>query len=376
MPASLALAPALVPALVPALDPSPIPGPAWLFHVLWVATFVIHLLFVNAVLGGTLLAAAASFAGKRLRPLAVLFVEMNSWTISLAITFGIAPLLFLQVLHGRFFYSSTILVARGWLGMLVLLTVAYYLNYVVKARLRSGGDAPALLAVEAFLFLAIAAIQVAVHLLSVQPSLWEAASRSGFVILSDPSFAPRFLHFVLAAISLAGALAIRQGIRAAEAGKDRADADAMARFGQKAAFFATFLQMADGVWLLLALPRPVLRGLMRGGAATMGPLMLAILLGLGLLVLLAQLSDPLAAPKKARHVTELILGAILLMVVTRHQVRGLYLAVSGVSGQPAEAPQWGMFLAFLAVFVACIALTVFACARAWKDRPAGPGETA
>ncbi len=356
------------PLLVPALDPAPIPGPAWLFHVLWVAMFVIHLLFVNTVLGGTLLAAAASFAGKRLRPAAVLFVEMNSWTISLAITFGIAPLLFLQVLYGRFFYSATILVARGWLGMLVLLTVAYYLNYAVKARLRGGGDAPALLAVEALLFLAIAAIQVAVHLLSVQPGLWDAASRSGFAILFDPSFAPRFLHFVLAAVSLAGALAMRQGIRAAEAGRDRTAADLLARFGQKAALLATFLQLVDGLWLLLSLPRPVLLGFMKGGGKTMGPLTLAILLGLGLLVLLAQLSDPLSAPKKTRHVTELILGAILLMVVTRHQVRGLYLAASGVTGLPVEAPQWGMFLAFLGTFVLCAALAVYACVRAWKDR--------
>jgi hypothetical protein len=362
--------------LVPALDPSPIPGPAWVFHVLWVATFVIHLLFVNAVLGGTILAAAAQFAGKRLRSAAVLFVEMNSWTISLAITFGIAPLLFLQVLYGRFFYSATILVARGWLGMLVLLTVAYYLNYVVKARLRKGGDAPALLAVEALLFLAVAAIQVAVHLLSVQPALWPAAAGNGFAVLADPSYAPRLLHFVLAAISLAGALAMRQGIRAAEAGKDRADADALARFGSKAALFATFLQLADGFWLLLSLPQPVLKGLMKGGGATMGPLTVAILLGLGLLVLLSQLSDPLSSPKKARHVTELILGAILLMVVTRHQVRGLYLAVSGVSGAPVEAPQWGLFFTFLAAFVVCLALAVMACVRALRDRPVDAGDRA
>ena len=44
--------------LIPALDPAPLPGPPWLFHLLWVLTFVIHLLFVNMVLGGSLLAAA------------------------------------------------------------------------------------------------------------------------------------------------------------------------------------------------------------------------------------------------------------------------------------------------------------------------------
>src|SRR5512140_1075383 len=94
--------------LIPAVDAAPIPGPAWLFHGLLGATFLVHLLLVNAVLGGTLLAAAAQAVGKRLRPAAVLFVEMNTWTISLAITFGVAPLLFLQLLYGRYFYTATI----------------------------------------------------------------------------------------------------------------------------------------------------------------------------------------------------------------------------------------------------------------------------
>ena len=45
-------------------------------------------------------------------------MEVNSWAISFAITFGIAPLLFIQVLFGRFFYTATVLVAWAWLGML------------------------------------------------------------------------------------------------------------------------------------------------------------------------------------------------------------------------------------------------------------------
>ena len=361
--------------LIPALDPLPIPGPPWLFHLLWVVTFLVHLIFVNAVLGGTFLAAAAQLTGRRLRKVAVFFVEMNSWTISLAITFGIAPLLFLQVLYGRFFYTGTILLAWGWLGMLGLLTVAYYTNYLVKARLRSGGDAPVLLVVETLLFLAIAAIQVAVHLVHVQPSLWATSLRSGWAVLADPSFVPRFLHFVFAAISMAGALLIRQGVKSVSKGGDREEADALARFGSKVALWATLLQMADGFWLLLSLPEKVLKGLMRGGASTMVPLTIAVLLGFGLLVLLAQLGDPLSAPKKARHLTELLLGAIVLMVVTRHQVRGLTLALAGPLSVPAVEPQWGIFALFAAAFAVCLGLTIFACVRAMKDRP-GPGATA
>ena len=33
--------------LVPAVDPAGLPGPPWLFHVLLVFTFFLHMLFMN-----------------------------------------------------------------------------------------------------------------------------------------------------------------------------------------------------------------------------------------------------------------------------------------------------------------------------------------
>lgn len=360
---------------IPALDPAPLPGPPWLFHVLWVVTFLLHLLFVNAVLGGALLGAAASWAGEKQRRTASFFAELNSWAISLAITFGIAPLLFMQVLYGRFFYTATVLVAWGWLSMLGLLTVAYYLNYVVKARLRAGGSAPVLYTVEALLFVAIAAIQVAVNLLHMQPGRWAEVSRQAWGVLSDPAFLPRTLHFVLAAVSVAGLVLARWMLRRAAAGEPAEALRSPAAFGVKAALWATVLQVVDGFWLLLALPQPVMKGLMRGGAATMVPLTLSILAGLGLLVVLSQVRDPLEDGKKVRHALEMVLGAVILMVVTRHQVRSLYLAVAGPQPQPAVATQWGAFALFLACFLLCLGLSAWAVVRAMKDRP-GPGEEA
>jgi len=360
---------------IPALDPIPIPGPPALLHALWLLTFLLHLLCVNAVLGGSLLGAVASWAGGAQKKTALFFAELNSWAISLAITFGIAPLLFLQVLHGRFFYTATILVAWGWLSMVAFLTVAYYLNYAVKARLRSGGDAPVLYTLEALLLLAVAAIQVAVHLLTVQPGRWAEVSRHAWSALTDPSFLPRLLHFVLAAVSMAGLLLARQMVKKGAAGEDVEPLRPLASFGVRAALFATFLQLVDGCWLLLALPQDVLRGLMRGGAATMVPLTLSILAGLGLLVLLSQVRDPFAEGKKVRHALELLLGAVILMTVTRHQVRGIYLALAGAQGEPAVSPQWGAFAFFAGCLVLCAGLTIFAVVRSVKDRP-GPGEEA
>ena len=69
----------------------------------------------------------------------------------------------------------------------------------------------------------------------------------------------------------------------------------MARFGIRAALVTTLLQLVDGFWLLLALPEDVLKAFMRGGPATMVPLTVGILAGLLLLVVLAQIADPLAS---------------------------------------------------------------------------------
>ena len=361
--------------LIPALDPAPLPGPPWLFQVLWVLTFLIHILLVNTVLGGTLLAALGGLAGAGRREVQKLVVEVTTWTIALAITFAIAPLLFIQVVLGRFFYSATILVAWAWFGLLGLLIVGYYLNYLAKARLRRGKGADAILIVEAVAFLAIAAIQVTVNLLHMQPGRWGAVATNAWAALSDPTFVPRFLHFVLAAVAMAGALLAFVAVRRAEKGGDRTVLSSMARYGVRAALIATVLQLVDGFWLLVALPEEVLKGFMRGGPATMLPLGLGVLLGVLVLVVLAQITDPLATPTKVRRAAEFIVGTVAFMVVTRHELRAVYLAPSRVAENVQVAPQWGALAVFLVVFVACVALTVYALVKAAKDRP-GPGEEA
>jgi hypothetical protein len=354
---------------IPALDPAPLPGPPWLFHALWLLTFFIHLVFMNVVLGGSILAAVVGTRdiGRDLR---TFFVETNSWAISLAVTFGIAPLLFLQVLFGRFFYSATILVAWLWFGMLVLLTIGYYLNYVAKYRLRDGRPVSLVLWLEAICFVLIAAIQVAVNLLHLEPGRWTAVAGGYFAAFLDPSFLPRFLHFVLAAVTLSAAILAFTAARRASSGKQGPLTGDLARFGVTTALYATVAQVIVGIWLLLALPGDVLRAFMAGGAPTMIPLVLAILVALGLLVVLARIRDPLATPALVRHGAELIVAAMVVMVITRHELRGFYLAPARASEVLAVKPQWDAFALFLVVFVLCVGLTVWAVVRALRDRPA------
>lgn len=359
--------------LIPQVDPAPLPGPPWVFHTLWLVTFFLHVLAVNTVLGGSLLAVGAGGAGAGRLSLRRLLVGMNSWAISGAITLGIAPLLFMQVLLGRFFYSATILWAWPWFSLLGLLTVGYYLNYLAKRALAAGREPTGLLAIEAACFVGVALLQVTVHLLHMQPGRWEAVAASGWAALADPTFVPRLLHFLLAAV---GVTALVVALWAARWSREpepvRKD---IARFGVRVGLAAAVLQVLDGVWLLLAVPREVLRAFMRGGGATTVPLALGILLALGLVGVLAVARDPLGRPRLVRHALELAVAAVAVMVLTRHQLRDLYLAAARADEVMAVQPQWGVFALFLLTFLVCAGLTVWALWRAATDRPA-PGEPA
>jgi hypothetical protein len=385
--------------LVPAVDPTPLPGPIWLLHLLWVLTFTIHLLMVNAVLGGTILSAVAllreraglgqarqgsdadrfgsakrsergqagrGLAGPRL---AARVASINTWAISFAITFAIAPLLFMQLLYGRFFYSATILLGRSWLTMLGLLTVAYFLNYIVKRRLKDGGTPLLAVLVQALLFLAIVGIQVAVSVLHQRPERWGAVSDRPWSVLGDPVFVPRYLHFVLAAVAMAGGVLAWWRMR-------RGEFDGEVRFGIQAALGATALQLPVGFWMLFALPREVLLGFMKGGPGTMMPLTLGILTGVGAIAVLALCLSPLAKPRLVRHAMELTVGTMVLMVITRHQLRGVYLAVENRGASGAVVPQWGVIGLFLLCLLGVAGLIGMVLRRAVRDRPGPSGDAA
>ena len=56
--------------------------------------------------------------------------------------------------------------------------------------------------------------------------------------------------------------------------------------------------------------------------------------------------------------------------VTRHQLRAIYLAPVRETEEMAVAPQWDVFALFLVVFLAGVAVTIYAMVRAATDRPA------
>jgi hypothetical protein len=349
------------PTLVPGLDPAGLPGPPWLFHVLLVLTFFLHMLFMNLTLGGTLLAWVSHLrgGGRADTPngaIAARIIRINVFAISLTITTGIAPLLFIQVLYQQFFYSGTILLGWIWFAMLVLLMGGYYTTYLYKFRgvPRRGSGGGGWLGISVFAFLLIAMIHVAVHLIHVQPDQWSRFAANPWVVLGDRTYWPRFLHFVLASVAFSAMVITWWAVRRAAAGDDVEANTAIARTCWKWALWAIVLQIVDGFVLLAVLPQDVLLGVMRGGVATLAPLTLAILLGIGLLVMLARPFEPLAKRGLVNGVLAAMFLTVADMSITRHQVRVLYLKPVTSEYHATVAPQRGNFLLFVVLLVAAL----------------------
>lgn len=364
--------------LIPAVDPAGLPGPTWLFQVLLVFTFFLHLLFMNLTLGGTLIAFISHLrAGGRADSangvLAGRMMAVNAYGISLTITSGVAPLLFIQLVYQQYFYSGTILLGWIWFAMLVLLTGGYYATYLYKFRgaPTRGSGGGLWLGLSALAFFAIAMIHVAVHLIHVQPGRWARYAAHPLAVLGDATYWPRLLHFVFAGIALSALVITWWAARQAAAGVDVEVNERIARSGWHWALGATAAQVLDGVVLLVVLPHEVLLGIMSGGLATLVPLTLAIVLAVGLLMMLARALNPVTHRGLVTGTLGTMVLAIAVMTITRHQVRVLYLDPVASQYRLQAVPQWGNFLLFVVLLLAGLATVAYMVKRVLTEPATG-----
>lgn len=114
-------------------------GPTVFYLVLYVATLVVHVVFMNYVLAGTgYLVAATLGSRRRLEPNeASMTSVLRDWmpfVLSAAITAGVAPLLFIQILYKKAFYTANLLLFHRWMSILPVLILGFYLLYLTKTQ--------------------------------------------------------------------------------------------------------------------------------------------------------------------------------------------------------------------------------------------------
>jgi hypothetical protein len=358
---------------IPALDPTPLPAPAWLFQVLLLLTFFIHILFLNVTLGGAvigtvhgLLAKGPEAPGRRLGRL---LVSLLPASVSFTVTTGVAPLLFVQLLYGQVFYAATVLVAWLWLGIVPLVVVGYYAVYLYKFEVGAPGGRTAWLGVAGACFVAVALVQTLVNVLQLTPPRWEAVATAVGAVVQDPTVLPRYLHFLLASLAVAG---IFLAVVAVERASRTPDPffGWLARRGVLWALVATGLQMADGFWLLFSLPRELLIALV--GGQSWPTVHLALGMGLGFLTLI--LLSGLREPQRQRAVLRLTAGVLCVtvfaMIGLRDVVRAMYLSPLVRLRELPRATQADVTILFFVVFVLGLATVAWMVRSVLRERRA------
>ena len=241
--------------LVPA--PDAITAPWGWFYVLLIVTFLLHILVMNVMLGGGIIALISAFRGGQQNILlGKEFSYKWPYTIAFAVNMGVAPLLFIQVLYGQFIYSSSILMAVWWFSIIAMLMLAYYGAYIYDFKFEAlGGLRIFMLEFSVLILLIIAFFFTNNMTLMLQPDRWlDYFSRADGTLLNlgDPTLIPRYLHFVIGAVAVAGLFFALVGhFRFIKSSVDR---DALIDKGLHYFAWATSIEIFFGLWFLLSLP--------------------------------------------------------------------------------------------------------------------------
>jgi len=338
-------------ALIPA--PETIPAPWNLLEFLGALTLVLHLLFINIVLGGSLVSLVSRLRGQDQsleQGLPGALAAKIPTFLAMAITFGVAPLLFLQVLYGHFFYTTSVLMASYWIMIIPLLVIAYYGLYIhARKYVSSRGLSLFSLAISSLILLWIAFTFENNVTMMVQPGKWQAyfENRGGTILnLNDPVLWPRYLHFVTASVAVAGlfsaviwAFRRRRGV---------AGAGDRVRSGLKIFSAATMIQVLIGFWFLVSLPKNVMMQFMGQNTLYTAVLFIGIVLALAAVMVsvLGRLVPTLI----------ILLATVSVMVVMRIFVRAAYLEPYFKVESLELVPQYDVLLLFLVTFVIGLAV--------------------
>ncbi len=351
---------------VPTPDTIPV---AWgWFQFFLLLTFPLHLLAMNAMIGGLAISVGQQFLGGALRErLAHRLAIALPMVIAVVVNFGVAPLLFLQVLYGQFVYTSSILMGIFWIMIVPLLIIAYYGAYLYDFQFtRLGGSAKWIGLVALVLLIAIAYFFVNNMLLMSLPHEFAGyfQHRAGTMLASDqPVFWPRLLHMLCGALAVGGLFVALLGRFRAE--RDPALAAHAFAVGMKAFVGLTLVNLGFGTWYLLAQKRQTMLLFMGGDLGATTVFILALLTII--VILIASFRGMLGLTVASAVVL------VYLMSFMRAWLRSDYLREVFTPDQLQVVAQYSPLLLFLVALVGgliCIAWLLQKTAAALRESDA------
>lgn len=243
--------------------PLALPAPEPLLVILLVVAFLAHLLFVNLMLGGSLLTVFYEWRGLRQPAYDKLAQEIaKTVTVnkSMAVVLGVAPLLLINVLYTVYFYTANSLTGLAWILLIPLITVAFVLTYLHKYSWQALAAHKrlhlAIGALACLLFLAIPFVFLTNANLMLFPERWPDV-RGFFSALLLPNVMPRYFHFLCASLAVSGLFLVgylrRPGYDFA-ANLPGLEREAIVKEGYTLALAVSGVQFLVGPLVMLTLP--------------------------------------------------------------------------------------------------------------------------
>jgi hypothetical protein len=367
---------------VGAYQPIPFPAPVALLKTLLVLGFFLHAIPMNVTLTGGLVSAILLLMGGKdenahtTRAGRQLAASLPIFTTA-AITNGIVPLLFLQVLYGPLVYTSSIIMALPWMAVLFLITISYYGLYIYnygKSKM-SVTKAPWVLIGSSLLFMVVAFIFSNNMTLMLTPekflAMYQNSTAGANMNLTEPTLLPRYLHFVGAAFAVTSLVLGCFGLFQQKNG-DKTYGDWLVKLGASGYTGITIVQTLVGFWFLWSTPEGFQQwvyGTVPAGTpenlvtmAKMTSHLFKTSMGLEVISLLAMGYAATKASGKAFKVG-LVAATLVIaaMVVMRHQLR-VFMTDDVIGQLMAAQPvvvQWPILIVFIVLFVGMIGYFVW-----------------
>lgn len=248
---------------VPKDIPLPLPAPEPILVGVLVFFFLMHIVFVNFMVGGSLLTLYYEIKGlknKAYDRLAHALASTITVNKSLAVVLGIGPLLAINTLYTVYFYSANALTGDLWISIIPLVIIAFLLTYAHKYLWHRMERFKALhigiSALAGIIFLFVPLIFLTNINLMLFPGAWTAIKGFWDALFHVGNVFPRYFHFIAACFALTGLFMVWMFRRAdeqdiKELGFERSE---LIRKGYRWAFWPTLAQFIFGPVVLFSLP--------------------------------------------------------------------------------------------------------------------------
>jgi len=308
--------------------------PLWLIEVLHIVTLTIHLIAMNFLFGGIMILLFGQFDKKWQNPFVQKYIKLLPNAMAMTVSFGVAPLLFVQLVYPKQIYSASIISGWYWLMIFAVVMTAYYFLYALSFKQATESKQKIYLSIALICLLYVSYIYSSVFSMAEKPDLYKllyAESQGGTIINREiGTYLFRWLHMITGAVTVGGFFVALLG---------RKDEPAF-NVGKNFYLWGMVAAMATGFAYMMGLGE-LMKPFMKSPAIWL--VTVSFVLSLGSLHFLFK--------KRFVFASAMLSVSFVAMVYTRHIVRKLALVGYYDPSEIAVNVQWSPFIFFLIFFV-------------------------